>query len=86
MWLCRNQELQHKPPGHVLAAAWLPVTLRSNKSPCLQERVVSKGGGQCGGGGPITQILWVRRGPGETGGCGGVRCGAAGPDPKGADR
>lgn len=72
---------QPPPPSHMLAAAWLPVGLWSNKSPYLQERGVSKGGGQCGGGGPIIQILWARRGPGEPAGCG-----AAGPDPKAADR
>lgn len=72
------------PTSHAFSAAWLPVALQSNRSPRLQERGASRGGGQWGG--PITQTLWVRRGLGQTAGCGGVRCGAAGLDPKAADR
>lgn len=42
------------PSSHAFSAAWLPVTLQSNTSPRLQERGVSRGGGQWGGGVPPT--------------------------------
>jgi len=60
-----------QPTRH--AAAWLPVGLWSNKSPRLQGKGISQGRGQCGGCGPIVQIPWARRSPGEATGCGGVR-------------
>lgn len=40
------------PSSHAFSAAWLPVTLQSNTSPRLQERGLSRGGGQWGGGVP----------------------------------
>lgn len=85
----QNSGAATQPPlSHILAAAWLPVGLWSNKSPYFQERGVSKGGGQRGRGGPIIQILWVRRGPGEPAGWGWgmLRCCWTGPKSSGSMR